>query len=85
MSCNVVALPGFTAPSLEPVSRVVEILQEALNAAKAGKAIGVALVLVERDPLAFTTQFHAEHSSRHTLGSGVLSISHQVGEEMTKP
>jgi hypothetical protein len=77
---NVHALPGFSVPSLDPVARVVEILEEALEAAKDGKITGVALVMVERDPVTFVTTYHCEQSGRHSLGSGVLSLGYQIGK-----
>jgi hypothetical protein len=77
---NVTALPGFSVPSRDPIERVVEILEEALEAARAGKITGVALVTVERDPTTFVTLFHCEQSGRHSLGSGVLALSYQIGK-----
>lgn len=79
---NVVALPGYTAPSNEPVTRVVEILEDALALAKSGQLIGVAIVEVTKDPMQFATTFHAEHSSRHSLGSGCLVLAHKVAAEI---
>src|SRR5579859_7923131 len=54
MSDNVVSLPGVSNPINigEPVQKVVEILEEALSLARQGKIVGVAVVRVERDPLA---------------------------------
>lgn len=85
------ALPGFSVPSQEPVERIVEILEEALVSAKAGRMIGIAVVAVERDPLMNTQTFHtpkietigyeAAHNSRHTLMAGVLGLAYIFGKE----
>ncbi len=80
---SVVALPGFSVPGdNEPVERVVEILTEALELAKRGEVIGVAVVAVYRQPLAFGTDYHAEHTSRHSLGAGVLALGYQFAKAM---
>jgi hypothetical protein len=81
---NVIALPNYSAPSLEPVPRVVEILEEALQQAREGKITGVAVVSVERDPAAFVTEFHGEQSSRHCLSAGVLSLGYQIGKVISE-
>lgn len=77
---NVTALPGFSLPSHDPVEKVIEILEEALEAARAGKIVGVGMVTVERDPTTFVTRFHATQNGRHSLGSGVLALGWQIGK-----
>lgn len=84
MSDNVHALPGYSVPSFEPVKKVVDILTEALELAKSGKAIGCAIVLVERDPMMFVTEVHGEQMSRHTLAAGVLALAHMVGHQLNE-
>lgn len=84
MDSNVVALGNYSVPSNEPVTRVVEILEEALEQARQGKIIGVAVVAIERDPLAFRTEFHGEQSSSHCLAAGSLSLSYQIGKEISE-
>lgn len=80
---NVVALGNFSVPSHEPVERVVEILEGALEQAKQGRIIGVAVVAVERDPQAFTTNYHGGQMSRHCLAAGVLSMGYQIGKAIS--
>lgn len=77
---SVVALPGFSVPAAEPVEEVVAILEAALEGARSGKIVGVALVSVSRDPLMFETRIYGAHMSRHTVAAGVLSMSYQIGK-----
>lgn len=87
---NVFALPNASVPNDEPIAEIVEILEDALAAAKSGKTIGVAIVTVERDPLANTfvyhtpklekIGYHAAHSSRHTLMAGVMGLTWKLGQ-----
>lgn len=81
---NVVPLSNCSIPSNEPVQRVVETLEAALTQAREGKIIGVAVVLIERDPAAFVTEYHAEQSSCHHLSAGVLSLAWQIGKEISE-
>jgi hypothetical protein len=79
---TVIALPGSSVPNNEPVERVVQILERALVQAREGKLTGVALVKVRRDPQAFSTEFHGEHGSRHSLAAGVLALGYLVAKEV---
>lgn len=81
---NVVALPGYSVPSYEPVPDVIEILQAALDRAKIGKLVGVAIVEVSRDPMAFDIGYHATQNGRHTLAAGVLALGVSVGKTLTE-
>ena len=80
---NVVALPGYQVPNRDPVPTVVEILKEALALAENGEVIGVAVVSVYRQPLAFGIRFHGEQMSRHALGAGTLALGYEIGKELT--
>jgi hypothetical protein len=80
VSPNVVALPGYSVPSDEPVETVVDILERALFQAKQGRIVGVALVTVERQPLANVFEWHAEQMSRHTLIAGVTGLHWRMGQ-----
>lgn len=84
MDSNIVALGNYSVPSNEPIVRVIEILEETLQRAREGKIIGVAIASVERDPLAFMTEFHGEQSSSHCLAAGVLSLGWQLGKEISE-
>lgn len=77
---KVIALPGYSVPSNEPVARVIEILEEALAGAKSGQIVGVALVAVERQPLAATHEFHGEHYSRHHIMAGVMGLHYALSK-----
>jgi hypothetical protein len=79
---TVIALPGSSVPSLEPVERVVEILERALAQAREGKLTGIAVVKVCRDPQAFSIHFHGEHGSRHSLAAGVLALGYSIAKEV---
>jgi hypothetical protein len=81
---SVIALPTFSVPSDEPVARVVEILEEALAKARSGKVIGVALVCAERSPESFLIEYHAEQSSKHSVGAGVLAMSVKIGRALSE-
>lgn len=85
MSENVVALPGYSVPSNAPVGRVVEILEEALADARSGRIVGVAVVAVERQPLAVTHEFHGEHDSRHHLMAGVMGLHYVLSKMAGEP
>jgi hypothetical protein len=80
---NVVALPGYSVPSLEPVQDVIDILEKVLEKARAGKIGGIAVVEVERDPSAFETRFYAD-SNKHTLAAGIMSLHWQIGRRMSE-
>lgn len=80
---NVTALPGFSVPSIDPVDEVVEILEAALQKARAGKLRGVAVVMVEGSPDAFETAYHAS-DSRHTMAAGVMSLNWQISRQMSE-
>ncbi len=81
---NVHALPGYSVPSFEPVERVVEILTEALELAKRGEIVGIALVTAHRAPEAFFTDFHASQGSRHTVCAGALALGFQIGKVLSE-
>lgn len=80
---NVTALPGFSVPSPDPVAEVVEILEDALERARAGKLKGVAVVMVEGSPDAFETAYHSSNS-RHTMAAGVMSLHWQISRRMSE-
>lgn len=80
MTENVYALPGYSVPSHEPVVAVVDILETALAEARAGRIVGVAIVTVERQPMANVFNYSAEQNSRHSLMAGVLGLSYALGK-----
>lgn len=80
---NVIAMPGFSVPNDQPVAAVVEILTEALREAMDGQIIGIAVVAVRKQPLSFGTSYHGEHSSRHTLAAGAMSMAFSIARELT--
>lgn len=84
MADNVVALPNFSVPSDEPVQKVIDLLQEALDKAKMGKTIGVAIVSAERDPECFVMTYHATQGSRHSLAAGVMAINYAIGKVLAE-
>lgn len=84
MSENVVALGDFSIPSSEPVAEVIEILEAALEKARDGRIVGVALVTAERDPAAFETRYHGEQNSRHNLAAGVMSMHYLMSRAMSE-
>lgn len=81
---NVVPLGNFSVPDSGPVEKVVDIFEEMLAKAKEGKIVGVAVVVAERDPLAFETVYHGAQNSRHTLAAGVLALGYQFGRNMVE-
>jgi hypothetical protein len=79
MSGNVFALPNASIPSYDAIPDIVEICEKALADAKSGKLIGIAIVTVERDPIANEFVFHTQQC-RHTLMAGVLGLNWKLGE-----
>jgi hypothetical protein len=79
---NVVALPGYSAPSTEAVQEIVDILEEALADAKSGKIIGLAIVTAYRGPLRAVHQSHAAHDSSHTVVAGAAGLMWSLGKSM---
>ena len=84
MNDNVVALPFSSIPTEEPVQRVIDILKDTLSRAQDGQVIAIAIVTVERQPLANVFEYVAEQRSRHSLMAGVLGLAHRVGAEACK-
>jgi hypothetical protein len=81
---NVVALPGFSVPNNDVVTEVVDLLEEALEQARSGKLVGIALVAVERDPMCFETRFFGAGQSKHTMAAGALSLGWQIGRNLSE-
>lgn len=79
---NVVALPGFSVPNDEPVETIVALLEEALGEARSGALVGLAMVVVIKEPMLFETRYHATGGSRHSLAAGVLTMGYQIGKLM---
>ena len=77
---NVVPLPGFSVPSDAPIEKIVALLEEAMEEAQSGRLIGLAMVVVTKDPKTFETRYHASQGSRHSLGAGVLALGYQIGK-----
>lgn len=82
MSDTVVPLKNFSVPSNDAVPEIVEILEEALEQARTGQLVGLAIVKVKRQPLAFSQHYHASQNSNHSLGAGVLSLHHRIGRDL---
>jgi hypothetical protein len=82
MSDKVLPFKDFSVPSAEPVPEIVEMLEEALKQAKDGLLIGLALVKVKRQPLAFSQHYWASQNSNHSLVAGVFSLHHRMGMDM---
>lgn len=80
---NVVALPGNVIPTTDPVPEVVELLEEALEKARSGKLQGVAIVMVERDPVAFNVTYHSAEN-RHTLAAGTMCLHWKISQRMAE-
>jgi hypothetical protein len=79
---NVVALPGYSIPTVKPVKEIVETLEQALQEAKSGKIIGIGLVKIFKEPLQSRTSFYAEQGSTPLLISGVAGMMWSLGEHM---
>lgn len=79
---TVLPFKDFSVPSNEPVPEIVEMLEDALQQAKDGLLVGLALVKVKRQPLAFSQHYWASQNSNHSLAAGVMSISHRIAADM---
>lgn len=82
MGEKVIPMKNFSVPSNEAVPEIVEMLEEALEQARNGLLVGLALVKVKRQPLAFSQHYWASQNSNHSLVAGILSLHHRVGQDV---
>lgn len=81
---NVVGINGCTPLSSgEPIQEVVDLLEEALAKAKAGKLDGVAIITSEWDPAAFDVVYYAART-KHRLAAGVMTLQWKMAQRMAE-
>lgn len=85
INSNVVPLaPGYSVPSQEAVAEVVSILEDALDEAKSGQMIAVAVVAVQRKPVGHSFTYHSEQGGRENLFTGVMGLNWALGKLAAK-
>lgn len=81
---SVIHFPGATIASPRAVSEIVDLLKEAIVKAEAGQIIGLSLVWVERQPLAFEFAHYATAGAKHSLAAGMLGALCRVGKSLSE-
>jgi hypothetical protein len=82
MNQKVVPFKDFSVPTDEAIPEIVEMLEEALKQAKDGMIVGLALVKVKRQPLAFSQHYWASQNTNHSLSAGVHSIAFRIDRDL---
>lgn len=72
------AFAQTSKPREGAIPQIVEMLERALQQAREGQLIGLAIVKVSREPIMFSQQYHTEPDSSHSLAAGVMSLGHCV-------
>ncbi len=79
MSVTVFPGAGGSVPIVKRSEEVIEILERALQQARDGSIVGVAIVKVRRQPVGFSQEFHDEPGTSHTLTAGVAALMWRLG------
>lgn len=79
---NIVALPNSFVPSPEPVQDIIDLLEEVLVKARDGRVVGIGMVVVEREPVAFELIYTAQQGSRHSLAAGVAALNTKISAQL---